>query len=85
MVFSLYFTPTAEKELARLDTKSLKRMKERLGRASATPQLFVKRLKGIELFSLRVGDYRAILRIDWSRNSIIVVRIGHRHNVYDKL
>ena len=34
------------------------------------------------LHKLRVGDYRIVYQIDESRRAVVVVRVGHRHNVY---
>ena len=85
MPFSIYFTVNSEKELANLDKVIKKRIKAKLEKLYANPTLFVKRLKGVELFSLRVGDYRVILSIDPTGQKITVMQIGHRKNVYDKL
>ncbi len=82
MAFALYFTASAEKDFRRLDKESMKALKSRLEKARENPELFVKRLTGVKLFSLRSGDYRAILSIDWASKKIIVLRIGHRKNVY---
>jgi len=34
------------------------------------------------LYKLRVGDYRIIYAVDESRHAVVIVRVGHRHNVY---
>ncbi len=34
------------------------------------------------LRKLRVGDYRIVYSVEESRESVVIVRIGHRHNVY---
>jgi mRNA-degrading endonuclease RelE of RelBE toxin-antitoxin system len=39
-------------------------------------------LQGEKLWRLRIGDYRAIIDVIVSNNKIIIVRIGHRKNVY---
>jgi len=48
------------------------------------PEHYLKPLKGIPYFSLRIGDYRVI--IDWRRDQdvIWVVAVGHRKNIYEK-
>lgn len=71
--------------MGRLDRAIQKRIKSRLEKASLDPLLFVKKLKGVELFSLRVGDYRVILNIEWTVRKMMVINIGPRKNVYDKL
>lgn len=42
----------------------------------------IKRLKGSDYFRLRVGDYRVIFSIE--QNTIQILKIGHRKNIYDK-
>ena len=38
-------------------------------------------LKGLR--RLRVGDYRVIFQIDSKANVVLVVKIGHRREIYD--
>ena len=38
--------------------------------------------KGIGLRRLRVGTYRVVYRIQEQRVSVLVIRIGHRSEVY---
>jgi len=47
------------------------------------PFRFLKRLQGHKLWRLRALKYRVIVDIIISKNKIIVLRIGHRKNVYD--
>ena len=42
----------------------------------------IKRLKNESAFRLRIGDYRVILDVDSKNNLIIILRIGHRKNIY---
>lgn len=41
----------------------------------------IKRLKGETSFRLRVGDYRVIF--DIIRDTIIILKVGHRKNIYE--
>ena len=47
------------------------------------PFRYLKRLQGEKLWRLRIMDYRAVVEVIISMNKIIVVRIGHRKNVYN--
>lgn len=47
------------------------------------PFRFLKRLQVEKLWRLRIGDYRAVIDIVVVMNKIIVVRIGHRKNIYN--
>ncbi len=42
----------------------------------------VEKIRGTELWRIRKGDYRAIYYIDDREQTITVVRIGHRRDVY---
>ena len=46
------------------------------------PFRYIIRLKGTKLWKLRIGDYRAELDILIKGQTIFVVRIGHRKNIY---
>ncbi|EQD66076.1 plasmid stabilization system protein [mine drainage metagenome] len=52
---------------------------------SDNPFIHVKRLTGVALFSLRVGDYRVIMDIKRNSLIILVLRVGHRRNVYKEV
>ena len=40
------------------------------------------RLKGMPEFRLRVGDYRVIYQFDLSKNTIYLIAVGHRREIY---
>lgn len=42
----------------------------------------IKRLKGEKAFRLRIGDYRVIFDINIKNRVIIILRLGHRKNIY---
>jgi mRNA interferase RelE/StbE len=41
-----------------------------------------EKIKGTELWQVRQGDYRAVYHIDDLEQTITVVRIGHRKDIY---
>ena len=43
-----------------------------------------QKLSGQERYRLRQGDYRIIYTIEDDRLVVIVVRVGHRREVYDR-
>lgn len=85
MPFGIYYTEDAKKALGKVDKKVAKRIKAKLAMASVNPDPFIKRLKGIELYAMRVGDYRIILDIKRNELIILVIKIGHRRSVYETL
>jgi mRNA interferase RelE/StbE len=78
----------AKKDLAALDKTQAKRitafLRERVS-ALDDPRSIGEALKGSKLGALwkyRVGDYRIIASIEDDAVRILVIRIGHRKNVY---
>ncbi len=53
---------------------------------SPNPRRFGKSLKSrfSGLWRYRIGDYRAICRIEDEKLVVLVIRIGHRSTVYQK-
>lgn len=82
-MFSIQIEENAEKFLKKLDKKDAELILTKIYSIRDNPFRFLKRLQGDKLWRLRVGDYRAIVDVIVSANKIIVVRIGHRKNVYD--
>jgi len=44
----------------------------------------VTKLVGDPGYKLRVGDYRVIMDIDNKIIRILILKVGHRRNIYDK-
>jgi len=82
-MYSIQIEKNAEDFLKKLQKKDAELILNKLYSIRDNPFRFVKRLQGEKLWRLRIADYRAIMDILISMNKIIVVRIGHRKNVYD--
>jgi mRNA interferase RelE/StbE len=75
----------SQANLSRLDRAVARRVAESTLRFGETSYGDVKKLKGkVAQYRLRVGDYRVIFAIDDGRNEIVVLRIGHRREIYDR-
>ena len=88
MAWQINFETAAEKDLAKLDHSTVRRivtfLRERLA-VLDDPRSIGEALKGTKLgdfWKYRVGDYRMIARIEDSVVTIIVVRIWNRKEVY---
>jgi mRNA interferase RelE/StbE len=88
MGWRVEFNPAAERELARLDPQAARRILrflfERVAEQS-DPRRIGEALRGSKLgefWKYRVGDYRVIARIEDREILVIVVRIGHRREIY---
>ncbi len=87
MAYTVEFLKTAERQLAALPKDARRQIARKIDalRKDPRPQ-GVKLLHGDERFyRLRVGDYRVIYAIEGRRLVILVIKIGHRKDVYKNL
>lgn len=88
MAWKIDFAPDVEKTLVKLGAEATKRIFKFLRQRVATlkdPRSIGESLKGSRLGGLwryRAGDYRILCKIQDEKVSILVVRIGHRREVY---
>jgi mRNA interferase RelE/StbE len=82
-MFQIELTETAKDFLKKLQKKDAEIILNKIYSIRDNPYRFLKRLQGEKLWRLRIGDYRAKVDIIISMNKIIVIRIGHRKNIYD--
>lgn len=85
MNWSLNYTDEAFKNLEKLDKKIKKRILEFLQkRLNGNPRLLGEPLTGNfkGLWRYRVGDYRLICEIKDNQLIIVLIRIGHRKEIY---
>jgi mRNA interferase RelE/StbE len=83
LTYHVIFSDLALKQLRKLDREIGQRIISTLDRIRIRPDAYVKKLVGDEGYRLRVGNYRVILDLDKEKLIILVLRIGHRRNVYD--
>jgi len=84
VTYSLAILPAALRQLTELPRLEQRRLKERIDRLAVDPRPpGVKRLHGRrEYLRLRSGDYRAIYTVDDDRFTVLIIKIGHRREVY---
>ncbi len=88
MAWKIEFLPQAEKDLEALDRQTIRRILKFLEsriKPLDDPRTIGEPLKGPELgkyWRYRIGDYRLICKIEDRRLFVIVVKVGHRKNVY---
>lgn len=84
MRYGLEFTTSALRELNHLDPPIHNRILTKITSLRDDPfPSGAKKLQGLpNHFRLRVGDYRIVYRVDSGRVIVVVVRIGHRKEVY---
>ncbi len=88
MAWRIELADEAKKDLAKLDKPVARRITAFLRERVATlddPRAIGEALKGTrlgQLWKYRVGDYRIIASIEDGRLCVLVVRVGHRREVY---
>ncbi len=83
MSFDIVLTAESEEFIKKCDKAIRSRIIKSLRKLEDEPESG-KPLTSIltGLWSLRIGDYRAIYQIKNSELIVVVIRIGHRKNVY---
>ena len=85
--WQIEFDPAAQREFNRLDKTVARRifkfLYERVGRLDNSRKIG-ERLQGTlsEFWKYRVGDYRLICTLEDDRLLVLVLRIGHRREIY---
>jgi mRNA interferase RelE/StbE len=85
MSYQVLLSEDAKRTLLKLDKAVAGRIVKKLESAKDDPIPHLKRLEGVPLFSLRIGDYRLIISMDFEKKIMLVVRVGHRKKIYDGL
>lgn len=87
MGYSITFARAAERQFRNLTANVQARLQPRIDALADDPRpRGVERLAGSEsLYRIRVGDYRVIYAIDEEKLIVLVVRLGHRRDIYRRL
>jgi mRNA interferase RelE/StbE len=84
MAYTVEFTNSALREFKALERAMQRRISTRIDDLARSPfPPGVKRLHAeLDLYRIRVGDYRVLYRVDGKRLTVLVVKLGHRRDVY---
>ncbi len=82
-MYSIQIEENAKKFLKKMNKNEADIILNKIYSIRENPFRFLKRLKGEKLWRLRIMKYRAEMDVIISQNKIIVLRIGHRKNIYD--
>lgn len=81
-MYEIIFSDKSLKQLKKLEKNIQNRILNKLETIRVRPESFVKKLIGDPGYRLRVGDYRIILDIKKKKLLILIIKIGHRRNIY---
>ncbi len=75
----------AAKQLAKLDRPIRKRIGDAISALAVNPRPpGCKKLVGVEAWRIRIADWRVICQIHDRQLMVLVLRAGHRRDVYDE-
>ncbi|MGA7744220.1 MAG: type II toxin-antitoxin system RelE/ParE family toxin [Polyangia bacterium] len=82
--YSVQLAPSAERDLSALDKPVQRRVAARIDALAENPRpAGVTKLQGeANAWRIRVGDYRILYTIEDRRLVVLVIKIGHRREVY---
>lgn len=82
-MYAVEFLPSAAGALAELDRVVQRRIARRIDRLAVDPRRDAVKLRGADdVWRVRVGDDRVLYMIESERLVILVIKIGHRRDVY---
>ncbi len=84
-MYEIQFTEKAQRQLQKLEKNVQERIISVLERVRVRPEAHFTKLVGESAYRLRVGDYRVIADISRGKLVILVIKVGHRKNIYDSL
>jgi len=84
MSYSFFWTNRSRKDLEKLSPDHAKRIVDKIESLSEDPHRTAERCEGYPWYHQRVGDYRAVLKIDDTELLISILKVGPRKNVYKR-
>jgi mRNA interferase RelE/StbE len=83
VIYVVFITRRAQRELAGLPTGVYGRVKAAIASLAVDPRpLGCIKLTGLEGWHIREGDYRVLYTINDDTHEVTVVHVGHRRDVY---
>jgi mRNA interferase RelE/StbE len=84
MEYKIVWSIPAARQVKSLDRSIAKRIYEKVDALSENPERYVEKLVRYPYYRLRIGDYRVILDIKHESVRILILKVGHRSNVYER-
>lgn len=85
-IFGIEFSAQAKKQGDKLPQEIKRRVIKALRALAQNPYPpQARKLTGSDYYRLRVGDYRVIYEVQEDKLLVLVIRIGHRKDVYRSL
>ena len=83
MAYAINFVPSARRELQKLPREVQLKLNQRIDALANDPRpAGTKKLKGEDVWRIRVGDYRILYEVRDKILLVLVFRVSHRREVY---
>lgn len=83
--YSVLYTEAFYKSLKPVPKKDVKRILQKTRAFAVDPRPFgCQELVGQERYRIRQGNYRIIYSIEDARLVVVVVKVGHRREIYER-
>lgn len=85
-MYNVLYTSEARSFIEACDKKIKRQLKAAVERIAATPEIGKRLTQELSRFwSYRSGNYRIIYRVSHSEIVVVIVAIGHRSDIYEKM
>ena len=81
-MYEIILAKSVEKFLDKLNNKDKERIILALEKLRIRPESYLTRLVGEKSYKFRIGDYRLIIDLNKNQLQVLIVKIGHRRNIY---
>lgn len=87
MPYTVEVAPAASRHIRKLDREIQRRVLAALDKLRDEPRSHdaIKLHGGEDLYRVRVGDYRIVYAIEDNRLVVLVLKVGHRRDIYKDL
>ena len=82
-MYDISYSNSASKFIKKIPKREQDHILSVIERARIRPESHFKRLVGQKTYKLRAGDYIIIADIYEEKLFILIIKIGHRRNIYD--
>jgi mRNA interferase RelE/StbE len=85
MTWKILWHPKAVKKLNKLPKNLKDRVIKRVNKLYKNPFYFLEHFEGQDFYKLRIGDYRALIDVDFENKLIKIQVFDHRKRIYKRL
>lgn len=84
MTSTVLLHPRVERFIDRLEKGIAERIRKKLRLLKDDPFRFLRHHQGADVFKLRIGDYRALVDVNYKQQIVYVRHLDHRKRIYKK-